>query len=154
MILGQISWADCFVFLLFLAPQLIIHVGFFRTAICGLTALPFLGQSSSTAVLDTPPADIACPVVRMPYQLIRERYFTKTKQQSPFVQRASLFQDIVIRCVRYAFADIPAAIGKVFFSKWVALPFMKFRMLRHGIWKTPIYWREVNRVSCSTALAS
>lgn len=93
-------------------------------------------------------ADIARLAVRMPYQLILERYFTKKKQQSPFVQRATLFQDIVIRCVRYAFADIPAAIGKVFFSKWVALPFMKFRMLRHGIWKSPIYWREVNRVRC------
>ncbi|KAF2163298.1 hypothetical protein M409DRAFT_68577 [Zasmidium cellare ATCC 36951] len=126
MILGQIAWVDCFVFLLFLAPQLIIHVGFFRTAICGLTALPFL-------------------LVRMPYQLVRERYLSKKQQQSPFVQRATLFQDVVIRCVRYAFADIPAAIGKVFFSKWVALPFMKFRMLRHGIWKSPIYWREVNR---------
>lgn len=42
MILGQIAWVDCIVFLVFLAPQLIIHVGFFRTAICGLTALPFL----------------------------------------------------------------------------------------------------------------
>jgi hypothetical protein len=42
MILGQVSWLDCFVFLLFLAPQLIYHVGFFRTLICGMRALPFL----------------------------------------------------------------------------------------------------------------
>jgi hypothetical protein len=42
MILGQISWLDCFVFLVFLAPQLIIHVGFFPTLFCGLRALPFL----------------------------------------------------------------------------------------------------------------
>lgn len=81
----------------------------------------------------------------MPIQLVRERYFTPRKQRSPFVQRATLFQDLVIRCVRYAFSDIPAAIGKVFFSKWVALPFMRFRMLRHGILRKPIYWREVNR---------
>lgn len=84
--------------------------------------------------------------LRLPKQLIKERYLTKKEQQPPFVQRATLFQDVVIRCVRYAFSDIPAAVGKVFFSKWVALPFIKFRMLRHGIWKTPIYWREVNEV--------
>lgn len=83
--------------------------------------------------------------VKMPVQLIRERYFTPKKQQSPFVQRATLFQDTVIRCVRYAFAAIPSSVGKVFFSKYVALPFMRFRMLRHGIFRKPIYWREVNR---------
>jgi hypothetical protein len=42
MILGQVSWLDCFAFLIFLAPQLIIHVGFFPTLFCGLSALPFL----------------------------------------------------------------------------------------------------------------
>lgn len=47
MILGQIAWVDCFVFLLFLAPQLIVQVGFLKTAICGLTALPFLGKSDA-----------------------------------------------------------------------------------------------------------
>jgi hypothetical protein len=85
-------------------------------------------------------------VLRLPKQLIKERYFTKKDQQIPFVKRATLFQDLVIRIVRYAFSDIPAAVGKVFFSKWVALPFIKVRMLRHGIWKSPIYWREVDEV--------
>lgn len=51
----------------------------------------------------------------------------------------------MIRCVRYAFADIPAVIGKVFFSKPVALPFLYFRMFRHGIFRTPIPWTEINR---------
>ncbi|SMR49028.1 unnamed protein product [Zymoseptoria tritici ST99CH_1E4] len=125
MILGQIAWLDCFAFLVFLAPQLIIHVGLFRTAWVGIKALPFL-------------------LLRLPHNLIRERYFTAKKNRSPFVQRATLFQDLVIRVVRYAFSDIPAAVGKVFFSKWVALPFIKIRMLRHGLWKSPIYWREVN----------
>jgi len=45
MILGQVSWLDCIVFLIFLAPQLIIQVGFFRTMSCGLQALPFLRTS-------------------------------------------------------------------------------------------------------------
>jgi hypothetical protein len=43
MILDQIAWSDCIIFLIFLAPQLIIHVGLIETAICGIKALPFLG---------------------------------------------------------------------------------------------------------------
>lgn len=46
MILGQVSWLDCLVFLIFLAPQLIFRVGFFPTLFCGLRALPFLRMSS------------------------------------------------------------------------------------------------------------
>lgn len=42
MILDQIAWLDCAAFLLFLAPQLLIHVGLFQTAICAIKALPFL----------------------------------------------------------------------------------------------------------------
>lgn len=39
---------------------------------------------------------------------------------------------------------MPAFIGRVFFSKEVALPFLRFRMLRHGYLKCPIPWREVS----------
>ncbi|KAN0095260.1 alpha/beta-hydrolase [Hyaloscypha variabilis] len=126
MILGQVSWLDCFVFLVFLAPQLIIHVGFFPTLFCGLKALPFL-------------------VLSLPLTFIYERLLLSREHRSPFVQQASWFEDIVIRCVRYAFAYIPASIGRVFFSKWVALPFLRFRMLRHGYFRSPIHWHEVNK---------
>ncbi|PNS16118.1 hypothetical protein CAC42_4519 [Sphaceloma murrayae] len=126
MILNQISFLDCFAFLVFLAPQLLIQVGLFGTIACALQALPFL-------------------IFVMPYQLITERYLTYSTARSPFSRRATLFQDIVIRCVRYAFARIPAAIGKVFFSKPVALPFFTFRKLRHFILHSPIHWQEVSR---------
>lgn len=76
---------------------------------------------------------------------IKERYFTKYASKSPFVQHASPFQDFVVRCVRYAFARIPASIGKVFFSKPVALPFLYFRMFRHGVFKSPIHWETIAR---------
>ena len=66
------------------------------------------------------------------------------KNRSPFVKQASPFQDFVIRCVRYAFARFPAKIGRVFFSKPVALPFTRFRMLRHGLLHSPISWREID----------
>lgn len=81
-----------------------------------------------------------------PYQFIKERYLTPREKRSSFVQRATPFQDFVIRCVRYAFANMPAYIGRVFFSKAVSLPFLRFRMLRHGYLRPPIPWREVNRV--------
>lgn len=38
---------------------------------------------------------------------------------------------------------MPAYIGRVFFSKPVALPFLRWRMLRHGYFHSPITWREV-----------
>ncbi|KAI9810705.1 MAG: hypothetical protein M1832_001214 [Thelocarpon impressellum] len=125
MILGQVSYLDCIVFLVFLAPQLLLQVGLWRTLICGLYALPFL-------------------LLQLPVQFLWARYLTRREHQVPFVRQASVFQDVVIRCVRYAFAQIPASIGRVFFSKRVALPFLRFRMLRHGYLRSPIYWREVD----------
>lgn len=94
------------------------------------------------------------PVFQLPYQLCHERYFTRKSERAPFVQQASFFQDLVIRIVRYAFAFIPAKIGRVFFSKWVALPFLRFRMLRHGYLHSPLTWREVNLVCEVPALTS
>ncbi|KAL8762265.1 MAG: hypothetical protein Q9184_001713 [Pyrenodesmia sp. 2 TL-2023] len=125
MILGQISYLDCLIFLLFLAPQLLLNVNFFELIFCVLKAVPFL-------------------IFQLPYQLCNERYFTRKPERAPFVQQASLFQDLVIRIVRYAFAFIPAKIGRVFFSRGVALPFLRFRLLRHGYLHSPLTWREVS----------
>lgn len=83
-------------------------------------------------------------VFRLPYAFITERYFVPPKHRSPFVKQASPFQDFVIRCVRYAFAYFPARIGRVFFSKAVALPFTRFRMLRHGYLHSPMPWEEID----------
>ncbi|KAF2497911.1 alpha/beta-hydrolase [Lophium mytilinum] len=126
MILTQISYLDCLVFLLLLAPQLLIHVGLWRTARWLVGALPFLA-------------------IKLPLHFVKERFFTSFQNRSPFVQQATLFQDLVVRCVRYAFASMPAYLGRVFFSKAVALPFLRFRMLRHGYLQSPITWHEVNK---------
>ncbi|KAF2015305.1 alpha/beta-hydrolase [Aaosphaeria arxii CBS 175.79] len=129
MILSQISLIDCVVFLIFLAPQLLIQVGIWRTARWLIGALPSLTYQ----------------VLVIPYQFFRERYLTPYEYRSPFVQRATVFQDIVIRCVRFAFACMPAWLGRVFFSKGVSLPFLRFRMLRHGILTAPLRWTEIKR---------
>jgi len=42
MILGQISYLDCITYLVFLAPQLIIHVGLIQTVTWLFGALPSL----------------------------------------------------------------------------------------------------------------
>lgn len=125
MILGAISLVDCAVFVVFLIPNLFVQTGLYQTLLL-VNVLPFL-------------------LFRLPHQMLRERYFTKKERQTPFVKSATFFQDLVIRCVRYAFANMPVRIGRVFFSKWVAYPFLKFRLLRHGYLESPISYQEVDR---------
>lgn len=44
MILGPVSYLDCIVFCVFLAPQLIWQAGLFRTIFHASRAVPFLGE--------------------------------------------------------------------------------------------------------------
>lgn len=84
-------------------------------------------------------------VLAIPYQCIRGRYLTSYEHRTPFVKKATPFQDFVIRFVKFAFANMPAFIGRTFFSKAVSLPFLRWRMLRHGIVTAPLRWTEVKR---------
>ena len=144
MILGGISWLDCIAFLVFLAPQLLIHVGFYETAKCGIKALPQIRTPFLPIPTFNPYLSNHALVFVIPYNLIQTRYFTPHSQRPAFVQQATLFQDLVIRFVRYGFGSIPASIGRVFFSKLVALPFFTFRRLRHGYLHSPIHWHQIN----------
>jgi len=47
MILGPMSYLDCLVFCILLAPQLIWHVGLFSTGLCVLQMLPFFCNYAS-----------------------------------------------------------------------------------------------------------
>ncbi|UZP41344.1 hypothetical protein NXS19_009160 [Fusarium pseudograminearum] len=123
MILGPITLIDCGVFLIFLAPQLIWNAGFFLTLFTALKALPFL-------------------LIQLPYEFVTDRYLTHPSRQLAFTQTATVFEDFVIRCVRYAFANMPAKVGRVFFGKYVALPFTRWRMLRHDYVRSPVHYRE------------
>ncbi len=169
MLLGPISLLDCVVFVLYLIPNLLVLAGPLET-LSLVRVLPFLskyvlksGDLAYAAAGDLPSGcssgvrrgvgSIACtpnlltifPVFQLPCQFVQERYIRKKDQQSPFVRKATVFEDIVIRCVRYAFARIPASIGRVFFSKWVVYPFFWFRLLRHGYLKSPIRYSEIDR---------
>lgn len=82
--------------------------------------------------------------VALPVTIIKERHWQK--ERGLFIQRATFFEDLVIRCVRYAFANVPANIGRVFLSKGVALPFFWFRMMRRGYLGAPVHWHEYQEV--------
>lgn len=86
-------------------------------------------------------------VYELPVGFIYERYFLKAEDKPAFVRQASPFEDLVVRCVRYAFANIPPKVARVFFSRRVALPWLRWRMLRHGYLRSPVHWREYRDVS-------
>jgi len=141
--LGAVSYLDCLIFLLLLAPQLLWHVGLLATASCALLAVPFLGNPPSVSY--TRPWFYAdASAVALPIAIINERHLQK--ERGVFIQRATFFEDLVIRCVRYAFANVPARIGRVFLSKGVALPFFRFRMVRRGYLAAPVHWHEYEEV--------
>lgn len=112
MILGQIAYVDCFVFLIFLIPQLLLRVHFIDLLEVAFKALPFLCASTYKSQINN---DCGNPdmkiVIRLPYAFLNEHLFVTKVERSPFVQQATLFEDFVIRIVRYAFAKIPASIG-------------------------------------------
>ena len=140
MILGPVSYLDCIAFLVFLIPQLLLRVNFFTLILVAVKAIPVIGKrdlSLGYALL------ILHAVLQIPFQFVRERLFTPKPQRSAFVQRSAPFEDFVIRCVRYAFAKITPKVGKVFFSKEVALPFFKFRLWRHDLEECPVPWKEI-----------
>jgi hypothetical protein len=55
MILGPVTLLDCLVFLIFLAPQLLIQVGLFQTVHVAVKALPFLSKSGKLLPPTSPP---------------------------------------------------------------------------------------------------
>ena len=166
---GPISYLDCVVFCILLAPQLILQAGLVPTIRCVWEALPFVCTFlvlCLTRVLRSTPLlclyakpkagadnEIWHKVLKLPIQFIFERWVLPYEYRSRFVQKASPFEDYVIRCVRYAFANIPPNIGRVFFSKQVALPFFKYRVLRHGYWECPMRLTEYNTVSAICCLS-
>jgi hypothetical protein len=81
-------------------------------------------------------------VFQLPYEFVLERYFTHPSRQTGFVQSATIFEDFVVRCVKYAFKAIPTLVSRVFFSKNVSLPWFRWRLLRHGYLKFQTHWRE------------
>lgn len=130
MILGPVSYLDCLIFCIFLTPQLILNVGLFETIKVTLQCLPFLGTTITPepSVIRSETKNHS-PVFQLPAGFIQERFLLRPEAQPAFVRQASPFEDVVVRCVRYAFANISPKVGRVFFGKNVALPWMRWRSM-------------------------
>ncbi|KAK6358416.1 hypothetical protein TWF730_007750 [Orbilia blumenaviensis] len=114
--LGLVSWLDCLVFVGCLIPQLIIdpHAGLVKVVSWLFTAIPYF-------------------VFTLPYLFFRDHILLSKHERPDFVNDSTLFQELVIRLVRYSFANLPSDIGRVFFKGEVFMPFYRFRMLRNGL---------------------
>ena len=62
------------------------------------------------------------------------------------MKHSTSFQDLVIRCVKVAFKTMPARVGRIFFSKEVSWPFLRFRMAFRGRFKLPFILETINNV--------
>ena len=103
MILGQIAYVDCLVFLFFLIPQLLLRVNFFQLITVAIEALPFLSTPTITRICrnSKPQSANVFAVIKLPYQYFNERFCVGKTKRSPFVQQATPFEDFIIRVVRY-----------------------------------------------------
>lgn len=176
MILGPVSLIDCAVFCCLLAWQLIVQAGFFQTLICGLRALPFLGEFPTSKGMDLffkelhyldanlgvgeSPSRVSAVLIRnavlkLPLSLIYSRVITRKHGRTLSAQKATLFENLVVRCVRHAFVHLPSHVGRVFLSREVAVPFLWFRMLRKGFWQSDlreVIYQDGSKVSMGVAL--
>ncbi|KAK6517880.1 hypothetical protein TWF506_005058 [Arthrobotrys conoides] len=114
--LGLVSWLDCLVFVGFLIPQLVIdpHAGIVKVVSWLFTAIPYF-------------------VFTLPCLFFHDHILLFKNERPEFVNDSTLFQELVIRLVKYSFANLPSDIGRVFFKGEVVMPFYKFRLLRNGL---------------------
>lgn len=61
------------------------------------------------------------------------------------MRRASFFEYLVTRCVKWAFTNLEPDVGRVFLGPEVARRFLAFRLLRSGYLRYPFHRREVGK---------
>lgn len=77
--------------------------------------------------------------------LIRHIRFSLRLSRGPensFDRHATVFESLVVRCARYANANLPPDVLQAFFHKNVVYPVLRFRMLRHLYIQSPVNFRE------------
>ena len=135
--LGIIMWIDRAAFVVFLIPQLILQVGIVDLATCLIGVLPFLGDYQNHSI------GIKLVLTLLPDRNPPSPTGTLSGAFVAWQSGATLLRP-ARNSVRYAFAKIPASVGKGLFSAVVALPFIRFRMLRQGHLQSPIYHQEIS----------
>jgi len=107
MLLRPVSFLDISVFLLLLSFYLVRDSNIILTFRCGLCALPFLGEFEHPFGVQD--AKLICQtVIELPFRLLKERCLTPKRSQMRYTQRTTVFQDVAIRCIRWAFTNVPS----------------------------------------------
>ncbi|QLI71650.1 Acetyl-hydrolase [Metarhizium brunneum] len=122
MILGPVSLLDCVVAGIIIAPQMLFTVGPLVTLTVVIRILPFL-------------------LFKLPFHFLA-RYVKPRYAQPWFIAESTVFEDMVIRIVRFGFMNLPVRAARVLFSKQFAYPFLKWRMFRSGHFSFPAHLQE------------
>ena len=125
--INPISWADIFVFAVFLLPNLVLQLTAKELILLLFVAVPY-----GTIFSASPFSKSLLVVFILPLQLIYDRFTTAGDW--------TLFQNLVLRVVRFAFGNLNATVGRVFFSESQAFPFARFRTRgKAQTWRKEVY---------------
>jgi hypothetical protein len=81
--------------------------------------------------------------LELPLRWLRDHLWTRQTERPPFVQRATFFEWIVTRCVKWAFTNMDPEVGRVFLGPTVASRFLGFRMFHNLYWSNPFVRHRV-----------
>jgi hypothetical protein len=121
-----LSWTECILFSVILFPNLFLELPVQEFLILCFLAIPFRKKPRTCGI----PTNVIVLFI-LPLQLIYDRYSTSDDW--------TFFQNLVLRCVRFAFANLSATGGRVLFSERQAFPFNRYRT--HGkawTWRTKV----------------
>ncbi|TWU73555.1 hypothetical protein ED733_004013 [Metarhizium rileyi] len=122
MILGPVSLLDCAVAGIILAHQLLFTAGLSNALDLVIRLLPFV-------------------VFKLPFHFLA-RYVRPRVAQPWFIAESTIFEDMVIRVVRYGFMNLPVKTIRVLLSKQFAYPLLRWRMFRSGHFRFPVHLQE------------
>lgn len=118
-----ISWLDILFFCIFLLPNLFLQLPIRDFLIVCCLAIPY--RIASTNLL------IMIVLFILPIQLIYDRLTTASEW--------TLFQNLALRCVHFAFANLSPSVGRVAFSENQSFPFARFRTgAKAWTWRTKV----------------
>lgn len=129
--LPPISAADIVFYLVLLTAHFLLHGPVLLTIATVLRCIPFL-------------------LLKLPFQLVRARWFYQHGNRP----QGAIFQQVVLRCMKYGFINLPTSVARGFFEASVIIPFYTFRLLRCGMYKSKEWpeWRWVDQNEVSWAV--
>ncbi|KHO00688.1 Alpha/beta hydrolase fold-3 [Metarhizium album ARSEF 1941] len=141
MILRPVSLLDCAVAAIIITPQIFYTAGPLGGLAVVIRILPFLCEFSPRVSRAARNLTTSKIVFRLPFYFLA-RYVKPRDAQPWFIAESSLFEDMMIRIVRYGFTNLPVKTVRVLFTKHFAYPFLRWRMFRSGHFKFPAHLQE------------